>query len=93
MSRDRFHDRDRFRDHEREPMPRDDARALWRKAFFSAIDLAKQLEALPADNMDDPGIQKFSMLIMGKLLSAQSTVHLVCAAGIKILSTGGPRHD
>ena len=60
----------------------DEAREAWREAYYAAGDIARATEELPAEFMEDRGIQKFSMLIMGKLLFAQSHVHMVCAAGI-----------
>lgn len=59
-----------------------DARTQWRKAYYAAAEMVKLAEALSADYMDDPGIQKFSLLVIAKLLVAQSQVHMVCAAGI-----------
>lgn len=60
----------------------DEARDAWHEAYHAAGDIARAAEGLPADYMNDAGIQKFSMLIMAKLLAAQSHIHMVCAAGI-----------
>lgn len=60
----------------------DEAREAWHEAYHAAGDIARAAEELPADHMDDDGIRKFSMLIMAKLLAAQSHIHMVCAAGI-----------
>ncbi len=60
----------------------DEAREAWRDIYHAAHELVRATESLPADYMNDAGIQKFSILVMAKLLAAQSQVHMVCAAGI-----------
>ncbi len=75
--------RRRRRENEEQRKPTlEEAREAWRDMYHAAHDLARAAESLPADYMTDTGIQKFSMLVMGKLLAAQSQVHMVCAAGI-----------
>ena len=78
----KFMRRRRRDDEQRKPVNLEEAREAWRDMYHAAHDLARAAESLPADYMSDTGIQKFSMLVMGKLLAAQSQVHMVCAAGI-----------